>query len=145
MAKAPNDDEEFIIAQQFAEQHLGPRAPATAETLNDLECTMLLLLFPADKPIPDKLKYILMPELREEVADRVNEALLQRSGEASHSRLAEMVRLRVWSENKVRESKIDLPEHIDIGLDQHSAAQNGHNGVHEEARHANGDSEPMIT
>jgi len=145
MAKAPNDDQEFMIAQQFAETHLGPRAPSTPETLNDLECTMLLLLFPADKPVPDKLKHILDPLLREKVAERVNEALLQRSGEPSHSRLADMVRLRLWSENKARESKIDLPDHIDIGLDPHSTAQNGHNGMHEEAAHANGESEPMVT
>ena len=145
MAKAPNDDEEFLVAQKFAETHLGPRAPASPETLNDLECTMLLLLFPAEKPIPEKLKYILEPKLREEVAERVNQALLERMGESTHPRLADMVRLRVWSENKARESKIDLPEHIDIGLDQASAAQNGHNGVHETGPHSNGDSEPMIT
>ena len=145
MAKAPNDEKEFLVAQKFAEIHLGPRAPASPETLNDLECTMLLLLFPASQPIPNKLQYILEPELREQVAERVNKAILDSMGEPTHSKLADMVRLRVWAENKARESKIDLPEHIDIGLDRSAAAQNGYKGIHETAASANGDLEPMVS
>ena len=145
MAKAPNDEEEFLVAQKFAETHLGPRAPASPETLNDLESTMLLLIFPGDKPVPTKLAYILEPKLRKDVAKRVNEALLETLGEPTHARLLDLVRLRAWSEEKAREGKLDLPEHIDIGLDVPSTVQNGHNGVHEEAPHANGDSDLMVT
>lgn len=145
MAKAPNDEEEFDIAQQFAETHLGPRAPASPETLYDLESTMLLLLYPIDKPLPETLKPILEPQLREQVAERVNQALLERMGEPTHSKLADLVRLRVWAESKAREQKVDLPEHLDIGLDPPSSSQNGHNGVHEAGAHANGSAEPMVT
>lgn len=139
----PNDDDEFLVAQAFAEEHLGPRAPASPETLDDLENTMMLLMYTEEK-LPARLKHLLLPELREEVAERVNEALLERMGESTHSKLADIVRLRVWAEDKARESKVDLPEHLDIGLDQHPSAQNGHNGA-PDTSHANGDAEPMVS
>lgn len=106
---------------------------------------MLLLLFPSDKPIPEKAAKVLDPQLRIDVATRVNEALLEGTGERSNAKLLDLLRARVWSERKAREMKKDLPEHIEIGLDPPSPAQNGHNGVHEESAHANGDAEPMIT
>ena len=125
--------------------HLGPRAPASPETLADLESTMLLLIFPSDKPIPEKVARVLDPQLRVDVATRVNEAILESTGERTKARLFDLVRLRAWSEEKAREMKKDLPEHLDIGLDPSSPVQNSHNGFHEESAHANGDAEPMVT
>ncbi|KAL8832302.1 MAG: hypothetical protein Q9191_000356 [Dirinaria sp. TL-2023a] len=145
LAKAPNDEQEFLAAQQFAEIHLGPRAPASPETLADLESTMLLLLFPSDKPIPEKAAKVLDPQLRVDIATRVNEAILESTGERTKARLFDLVRLRAWSEEKAREMKKDLPEHLDIGLDPPSPVHNGHNGVHESSATANGDAEPMVT
>ena len=106
---------------------------------------MLLLLFPGDKPIPEKVAKVLDPQLRVDVATRVNEAILESTGERTKAKLFDLIRLRAWSEEKARELKKDLPEHLDIGLDPPCPEQNGHNGVHDDSSHANGDVEPMIT
>ncbi|KAI0889553.1 CTLH/CRA C-terminal to lish motif domain-containing protein [Annulohypoxylon maeteangense] len=116
-------------ALEFAQTQLGPKAPRTPQFLEDLEKTMSLLVFDHDNLDPS-LAALLQPELRQEVADRVNKAIQQRSAAA----IRHLVQMRAWSEEVVRkEGKKDLPARIDLGLDgdDSGGVENGH--------------EPMIT
>lgn len=101
---------------------------------------MALLIFPADKLAPP-LAALLNPNLRKDVAKRVNEAIHSSQGERTKARLFDLVRLRAWSEQKAREVKKDLPERIDLGLDP---VHNGHERRDEDLMRGNGEPEPMV-
>ncbi|KAH8678917.1 CTLH/CRA C-terminal to lish motif domain-containing protein [Tricladium varicosporioides] len=117
-------------ALTFATQQLAPRAPTNPEFLEDLERTMALLVFPPDNLEP-QLAALLKPDLRREVADRVNKAILSCQNQKRDAAIRNLVRLRAWAENSARDAKIDMPAHIDLGLDGDNHQENGH--------------EPMIT
>lgn len=123
-------------ALEFAQKQLGPKAPRTPQFLEDLEKTMSLLVFDHDNLDPS-LASLLQPGLRREVADKVNKAILERQYERRDAAIRSLVQMRAWSENTVRkEGKKDLPDRIDLGLDEddlekHGGSENGH--------------EPMIT
>lgn len=102
---------------------------------------MALLIFPPDNLAPP-LAALLHPNLRKEVANKVNEALLKSQGERTQALLFDLVRLRAWSEQKAREEKKDLPERIDIGLDP---PLNARETSHDSGTHSNGDAEAMVT
>lgn len=124
-------------AINFATSELAPRAPTNPEFLEDLERTMALLVFPADKLEP-QLAALLDPDLRRYVADRVNKAILKYQGQKRDAAIRRLVRLRAWAENTAREGKKDLPDHIELGLDKDSWTAQG--GLADENGH-----EPMIT
>lgn len=123
-------------ALAFATQQLGPRAPTSPEFLEDLEKTMALLIFPSDK-LPPELAALLEPELRREVADKVNKAILFHQSRRRNAAIRDLVKLRAWAENVAREKKKDLPERLDLGF-------NGDDHDMDERIHENGH-EPMIT
>lgn len=135
----PNAD--ITPALTFATTHLAPRAPTNPEFLEDLECTMALLIFPPDNLAPS-LAALLDPSLRKDVAKRVNEALLQSQGERTKAKLYDLVRLRAWSEQKAREAKKDLPERIELGLDP---TQDDRETSHDSGVQNNGEAEAMVT
>jgi hypothetical protein len=103
-------------ALAFATTHLAPRAPTREKFLTDLEETMALLIFEPTSLSP-KLKELLDRKKRKEVANQVNEAILQSQGERKRSRLQELVRTRAWAEQRARAAKKDIPGSLDIGLD----------------------------
>lgn len=123
-------------ALTFATTHLAPRAPTNPEFLEDLERAMALLIFPADNLAPP-LAALLDPNLRRDVAKRVNEAILASQGETK-AKLSDLVKLRAWAEQKAREVKRDLPERIELGLDMDG--EQGRDGLH-----SNGEGDAMIT
>lgn len=110
----PNGD--ITPALTFATTHLAPRAPTSPEFLEDLERTMALLIFPPDNLAPP-LAALLDTNLRKEVAQRVNEAILLSQGERTRSKLLELVKTRAWAESRAREAKKDIPDRIELGLD----------------------------
>ncbi|EEP75877.1 conserved hypothetical protein [Uncinocarpus reesii 1704] len=110
----PNGD--ISPALDFATSQLAPRAPTNPQFLEDLEKTMSLLIFSAENLSPS-LAALLDPELRKTIANRVNEAILQSQGAKREARLRNLVKLRAWAEKKVRQSKKQIPEKLDIGLD----------------------------
>ncbi|KAG8628322.1 hypothetical protein KVT40_004195 [Elsinoe batatas] len=116
----------FTPALEFATAQLAPRAPTSPAFLQDLERTMALLIFPPEKLTP-QLKMLLDPRLRQEVATSVNEAILASQGERREARIRNLVRLRTWAERKARESKLDLPEDIDLA-DTRLESHNGQMG-----------------
>lgn len=135
----PNGD--ITPALTFATTHLAPRAPTNPEFLEDLERTMALLIFPPDNLAPP-LAALLDPNLRKDVAKRVNEAILSSQGERPNPKFVDLVRLRHWAEQKAREAKKDLPEHIELGLDPD---QTGNEKREDSVMQGNGEAEPMIT
>ncbi|KAL9127352.1 MAG: hypothetical protein Q9217_003766 [Psora testacea] len=124
------DNGDITPALNFATTHLAPRAPTNPEFLADLERTMALLIFPAENLTPP-LAEILQPSLRQEVAKRVNEALLRSNGERAKATLYDLISHRAWAHQKAQQMRKDsLPDHIDLGLDHtqnagKSASQNG--------------------
>lgn len=134
-------DADITPALTFATTCLAPRAPSNPQFLEDLERTMALLIFPPDNLAPP-LAALLEPSLRKDVAKKVNEALLRSQGESTKAKIFDLVRLRVWSEQKAREAKKDLPQKLELGLDPTK-------GYHEKAQegetHNNGEPEAMVT
>lgn len=124
-------------ALEFATQRLGPRASTNPEFLHALEQTMVLLIFPHDSLQPE-LAALLRSDLRKQVADEVNKAIVRRRTERLESAIQELARLRSWGETSARAAKKDVPDRIELGLnedDNDGAADNGNdNGF-----------EPMIT
>lgn len=102
---------------------------------------MSLLIFPPDNLAPP-LAALLDPNLRKDVAKRVNEAILTGQGERTRSKLLELVRTRAWAEKKAREAKKDLPGRISLGLDKGREGQ----GTREDSvMQGNGEAEGMVT
>jgi len=135
-----NDNGDITPALTFATTHLAPRAPTNPEFLEDLERTMALLIFPPDSLAPP-LAALLDPTLRQEVAKRVNEALLRSQGERTKATLYDLVNHRSWAQQKAVQLKKDsVPDRIDLGFD---TTQNGHsqNGT----LRYNGSGEAMVT
>lgn len=119
-------DGDITPALHFAQTQLAPRAPTRPEFLEDLERTMAILLFGPDDLAPQLAK-ILHPDLRREVADQVNRAILESQSQRTEASIRNMVRLRAWAENTARDQKKqDMPSHIDLGLDVEATAENGH-------------------
>ncbi|KAG8353730.1 hypothetical protein FVEN_g8425 [Fusarium venenatum] len=100
-------------ALKFATEQLGPRAPTNRKFLGDLEKTMALLMFPSDSLEPE-LAALLKPELRLEVADNVNRAILERQSQRRESAIRQLVRMRVWAENTARDKGKSLPECLEL-------------------------------
>ncbi|KAF2188122.1 hypothetical protein K469DRAFT_703579 [Zopfia rhizophila CBS 207.26] len=128
---SPNAD--ITPALTFASSQLAPRAPTNPEFLKDLELTMALLIFPPENLSP-QLAELLKPSLRQEVANRVNEAILASLGARREARLRNLVRLRSWAENKAREAGKDLPAVLPLGLnddkgEDEDEAMNGNGGA----------------
>jgi len=115
-------DGDIAPALSFATTHLAPRAPTNPEFLEDLECTMALLIFPPDNLAPP-LAALLHPSLRQEVAQRVNKALLNSVQERTKATLFDLVNHRSWAYQKALEAKKEAPERLELGFDP---AQNGH-------------------
>ncbi|KAI0100375.1 ran binding protein in the microtubule-organising centre [Nemania sp. FL0031] len=130
-------DRDISTALKFAQTKLGPKATTKPEFLEDLEKTMSLLVFPQDDDLDPSLAALLQPSLRRDVADQVNQAILDHQKQRKETAIRQLVQMRVWSEEVTRkEKKKDLPEVIELGFDgddadRHDSIQNGH--------------EPMIT
>jgi len=94
---------------------------------------MALLIFPQENLEP-QLAALLKPDLRKSVADRVNKAILVNQGQRRDAAIRNLVRLRAWGEDSARESKKDLPAHLDLGLD--SETRNEDSELHENGNEA---------
>jgi glucose-induced degradation protein 8 len=146
----PNED--ITPALEFATSQLAPLAPTKPQFLEDLERTLALLIFPAESLAPS-LASLLHPDLRKEIATRVNEAILEKQGARKEARLRNFVKLRAWAEQKAREAKRDIPEKLDLGLtsdnsqtDSDHGPSTSQNGCSDNSMMAtNGDSDPMVS
>ncbi len=84
----------------FASTHLAPRASKSPPYLSELEQTMALLCFPADS-MDKNLEGLLDISMRQRVAERVNEGLLEGQGIMREAKIRGLVRLFGWSEKKM--------------------------------------------
>ncbi|KUL89963.1 hypothetical protein ZTR_02950 [Talaromyces verruculosus] len=140
-------DADITPALEFATSQLAPRAPTNPQFLEDLERTLALLIFPSENLAPS-LATLLQPNLRKDIATRVNEAILKNQGARKEARLRNLVKLRAWAEQKARETKPGgLPDHLNIGLyPEKQLSTNEHsNGNSDDAIMTNnGDIDPMV-
>ena len=152
-ASTSTPDKDIGPALEFATSELAPRAPTNPQFLDDLEKTLALLIFPAEN-IDPSLAPLLSPDLRKEIATRVNEAILLSQGARKEARLRNLVRLRAWAERKARDAKKDIPEKLDLGLVGEGGINNRGNGGRNASRNGNSndtemtsgvDIDPMIT
>lgn len=116
--------EDITPAIEFATTHLAPRAPTSPEFLEDLERTMSLLIFGPENLEPP-LTRLLHPDLRREVADRVNKAILQKENQRRDAAIRNLVKMRVWGENVGREKGRDYPAEgeWEMGFDREPEAE----------------------
>jgi len=113
---------DFRPALEFATTQLSPRAPTDPKYLSALEKTMALMIFDAEKMIPE-MKELLDLGLRETVAGEVNKAILQSKGMQPEARIRELVRARAWAEAQAKALDV-LPSNTDIGLDGEGMVDN---------------------
>ena len=119
-------DGDITPALTFATTNLAPRAPTNPQFLEDLERAMSLLIFPPDNLAPP-LAALLNPTLREDIAQRVNEALLASQGERTRATLYDLVNHRSWANQKAIEAKKDhFPGTIDLGLTANDGPEESH-------------------
>lgn len=147
-------DGDISPALEFATSQLAPRAPTNPQFLEDLERTLALLIFPTENLTPS-LAPLLHPDLRKDIATKVNEAILQTQGARKEARLRNLVKLRAWAEQKAREAKKDVPDKLDLGLsDGNNGGSNdngkdatnaGQNGANDTVMINNDDVDPMIS
>lgn len=102
-------------AIQFATEQLGPRASTNPQFLDDLEKTMVLLIFPHDTLEPE-LAALLRSDLRKQVADEVNKTIVRRQTQRLETAIQELARMRTWGETSARAAKKDIPNRIELGL-----------------------------
>lgn len=135
-------------ALEFATTHLAPRAPTNPAFLADLERTMALLIFPAENLSP-QLAELVDPQLRKVVANRVNEAILHSQGARREAQIRKLVRLRAWSEKIAREGaggrKIELPDRLELGLDELDPSTLGGRQEHNGMNRSNGNGDTAMT
>lgn len=111
-----SSDTDITTALHFATTQLAPRASTSKEFLGDLEKTMALLVFPTDNLNP-QLADLLKPNLRWDVADRVNQAILKRQGQSVEAKIKQWVRARAWSEKEAKKTRKDIPSNLKLVLD----------------------------
>jgi hypothetical protein len=121
----PNSD--ITPAINFASSQLAPRAATNENFLKDLELTMTLLIFLPSNDLQPQLAELLKPELRQQVASKVNEAILISTGARGEALIYNLHRARQWSEIKAREAGKDLPASLPLGLEPSSVHANGNN------------------
>lgn len=76
---------------------------------------MCLVVFSPDKLQPDHKK-LLDTNLRRQIAEQVNEAILRSSKEPSDVQIRLLVQVRQWAEQKCREMRKSIPSRMPLGL-----------------------------
>ena len=100
-SNSERDKIDIIPIINFASQQLAPIAPADPSFMQDLEETMALLIIPKSE-LPPNIAALLSPQIKEQVASRVNEAILELLGHAKFSRVKHLTDLRLAAEMDAR-------------------------------------------
>jgi hypothetical protein len=106
-----SSDGDVQPALEFATTQLSPKTVAHPEFLKELENTMALLIYPKET-LEARIEEQLKPEVRNEMVNRVNEAVLRRQNQRLFSSIRQLVRMRAWAENSARKRKIPLPDDL---------------------------------
>lgn len=76
---------------------------------------MALFLYPRNELRPEQAA-LLHPDLRRDVADMVNKAIIFRQTKRREAAIRQLVKVRTWAEDSARSAKKDLPGRLDLGL-----------------------------
>lgn len=93
---------------KFAAKNLAPRAVTNQRFAKELERTMALLCFPGDSISP-QISPLLDLDLRREVADYVNEAIIMLYGESGKSKLETLIRMWHWGDQSLNKEGYSFP------------------------------------
>ncbi|XP_064602450.1 glucose-induced degradation protein 8 homolog [Liolophura sinensis] len=96
-------------ALEFAQTHLAERGEENPEILNELERTLALLAF--EEPESSPFGELLHPSQRQKVASEVNAAILD---EEATPKLANLLKLLLWSQDELDKKKVKYPKMTDI-------------------------------
>lgn len=126
---ASETDKPRVVGEaiEFAQQNLAPYTPENNQFKVDLERAMALLIVPKEawqiqQSRSDQqnafgaLAELVDPNLRVEVAQDVNAAILRSQEKSDETRIQRLLSTRAWSEELAREKGIQLPDSLDIGL-----------------------------
>lgn len=123
-----------MSAINFAAQQLAPRASMDPAFVEELNYGMCLVVFSHDKLQPDVRK-LLDTNLRRQIAEQVNDAILRSQKEPSDVQIRLLVQVRQWAEQKSREMRKNIPARISLGLSSDDTPEgageeiNGHGDV----------------
>lgn len=100
-------------ALQFATLELAPRGAQNPEFLADLEKTMALLAFPnlakddvSSDPAFSSITQLMKRDQRSKVAKELNAAILESQGQGMETKLAGLVRLMRWGEERLSKAGV---------------------------------------
>jgi len=111
-----DNGEDIKRAIKFANRNLATRTMNNPEFIFELEKVMALVVY-GNKPLPDEVALLLKPDSRRKIAVDVNHAILK-SQDAPHvARIADVLKVRQWSELKARERKLDIPPVLRLGIE----------------------------
>jgi len=127
-----------MAAINFAAQQLAPRASMDPSFVDDLNYGMCLVVFSHDKLQPDVRK-LLDTNLRRQIAEQVNDAILRSQKEPSEVQIRLLVQVRQWAEQKCREMRKNVPSKISLGLSPNDVGE----GLGEDMN-GNGDIDAMV-
>ncbi|CAG2201745.1 glucose-induced degradation protein 8 homolog [Mytilus galloprovincialis] len=96
-------------ALDYAQTHLAERGDENPEILSELERTLALLAF--ENPESSPFGELLHPSQRQKVASELNAAILEMD---STPKLANLVKLLLWSQEELDKKKIKYPRMSDI-------------------------------
>ncbi|XP_022097849.1 glucose-induced degradation protein 8 homolog [Acanthaster planci] len=99
-------------ALEYAQTHLAERGEENAEILPELERTLALLVFenPETSPFAD----LLHPSQRQKVASELNSAILEAESRESVPKLANLLKLLLWSQEQLDAKKVKFPKMKDL-------------------------------
>lgn len=99
-------------ALDYAQTHLAERGEENSEILPELERTLALLAFenPESSPFAD----LMHPSQRQKVASELNAAILEAENRASTPKLANLLKLLLWSQDQVDSKKVRFPKMKDL-------------------------------
>ena len=127
-----------MAAINFAAQQLAPRASKDPAFVEDLNYGMCLVVFNQDKLQPD-IQKLLDKNLRLQIADQVNEAILLSANEYSENQVRSLLKSRLWAEQKCREMRKSIPQKIPLGLSPDEMVEEPR-----EEMNGNGDTDAMV-
>jgi len=100
-------------AIDFAQNHLAERGEEDPKVLHELERTMALLAF--EDPFSSPFSDLLAISHRQQVASEVNEAILMAEHvDSGSSKLANCLKLLIWSQGELDSKDIKYPHMIDL-------------------------------
>ena len=135
-----NKKEDILAAINFASQQLAPRASKDPTFVEDLNYGMCLVVFNQNKLQPD-IRKLLDKDLRLQIADQVNEAILISANECSENQVRSLLKARTWSEQKCRETRKSIPQKIPLGLSPDEMTEDTREEIN---GNGNGDADAMV-